>query len=265
MKSVPVPLRGFLLPLLTFGIVIGFWGLAAARGWLVRVTGPTTFIPLLPSPAEALVGLREGLREGKLIESTLASIGRVGAGYVISVGVGVPLGLLLGRAALLREALLPLLNFLRVLSPLAWIPFAVLWLGAGNEAVVFLLVLAALPPVAVTTAAAVASVPRVYIRVGKDYGIGGLGQLTGVIFPAVLPQIITMLRVTMGLCWLVLVAAEMIAGDRGLGFMIQDANQGLRLDLIVAGMIVIGLLGVLSDRLLMLLTKIPSVRWGYDR
>jgi NitT/TauT family transport system permease protein len=262
MKSVPGSLRAFLLPLLTFSVVVAIWWLAAVRGWLVR---PGTELSLLPTPGEALGGLWDGLREGKLIESALASIVRVAAGYAISIGVGVPLGLLLGQAAVLREALLPLLNFLRVLSPLAWIPFAVLWIGSSDSAVIFLLVMAALPPVAVTTAAAVASVPRVYTRVAKDYGISPLRQLLGVVFPAVLPQIITMLRVTMGLCWLVLVAAELAAGDRGLGYMIQDANQGLRTDLVVAGMIVIGLLGIVSDRLLMLLTKIPSVRWGYDR
>jgi NitT/TauT family transport system permease protein len=80
-----------------------------------------------------------------------------------------------------------------------------------------------------------------------------------------MPQIVTMLRVTMGLCWLVLVAAEMIAGDRGIGFLIQDANQSLRSDLILVGMLVIGALGVFFDRLLLLLTRIPSLRWGWER
>lgn len=257
--------RAVFLPLLTLAVLVALWFLAARQGWLVRVTGPGTQIPLFPSPSEALSGAREVVDSGRIFKDTLASLGRVGAAYVLSVGVGVPLGLWLGRVAAAREALLPLLNFLRALSPLAWIPFAVLWLGMGDITVVTLIVLAALPPAAVTTAAAVASVPKVYFRVAKDYGMSGFRLFSQVLLPAVLPQVVTMLRVTMGLCWLVLVAAEMIAGDRGIGFLIQESNMNLRPDLIFVGMLVIGALGILFDRLLMLLTRVPSLRWGWER
>ena len=257
--------RALLLPLLTLAVLAALWFLAAARGWLVRPTGPGTEVSLFPSPAEALAGAAEVSRDGRLLKDTVASLGRVVAAYVLSVGLGVPLGLWLGRVAAAREALLPLLNFLRVLSPLAWIPFAVLWLGMGDVTVVFLITLAALPPAAITTAAAVASVPKVYFRVAQDYDLRGARLVTQVLLPAVMPQVVTMLRVTMGLCWLVLVAAEMIAGERGVGFLIQDANYSLRSDLIFVGMLVIGVLGILFDRLLMLLTRIPSLRWGWDR
>lgn len=257
--------RVALLPLLTLAVLVGLWFLAAARGWLVRPTGPGTQIALFPSPTEALAGLKEVAGQGRLLKDTLASLLRVGVAYSLSVLVGVPLGLWLGRVVVAREALLPVLNFLRSLSPLAWIPFAVLWLGTGDTTVVVLLLLAALPPVAVTTAAAVASIPKVYFRVASDYGLRGLRLFSQVLFPAILPQLVTMLRVTMGLCWLVLVAAEMIAGDRGVGFLIQDANQSLRPDLIFIGMVVIGMLGILFDRLLLLLTRVPSLRWGWEK
>ncbi|WP_309715203.1 ABC transporter permease [Armatimonas sp.] len=259
-----LPLRS-LLPLATLFVLLAAWFFAAARGWLVRPTGPSTQIGLFPSPTEALAGFSEASRDGRLLKDTLASLTRVLVAYVLSVGLGVPLGLWLGRIVAAREALLPVLNFLRALSPLAWIPFAVLWLGTGDTTVVFLILLAALPPVAVTTVAAVVAVPRVYFRVAEDYGLRGLRLFSQVLFPAIMPQLVTMLRVTMGLCWLVLVAAEMIAGDRGVGFLIQDANQALRPDLILVGMLVIGALGIAFDRLLMLLTRIPSLRWGWER
>jgi NitT/TauT family transport system permease protein len=111
----------------------------------------------------------------------------------------------------------------------------------------------------------VAGIPSVYLRVAGDFGIRGGALLTRVIVPAILPQIITALRITAGLAWLVVVAAEMIAGRDGLGFAIWDARHGLRTDLLVAEMIVIGLIGVFLDRLLFRLTTFPSVRWGYER
>ena len=115
------------------------------------------------------------------------------------------------------------------------------------------------------TMGAVASIPSVYFRVARDYGFSNSKILTHVMLPAIAPQVITSLRVTAGLAWLVVVAAEMIAGRAGLGFAIWDARNGLRMDLLVCGMIVIGLIGVVIDRILVQLTKIPSVRWGYER
>ncbi len=254
-----------LLPLLTLLVLLGAWFLAASRGWLVRVTGPDTQVSLFPSPVEAWAGASEVLKSGRLLNDTLTSVGRVLAAYVLSVVLGIPVGLWLGRVMVAREALMPVLNFLRVLSPLAWIPFIVLWIGLGDTAVVVLILLAAFPPATVTTVAAVASVPKVYFRVARDYDLRGAQLFTQVLLPAVMPQVVTMLRVTMGLCWLVLVAAEMIAGERGLGFLIQEANNNSRTDLILVGMLVIGALGILFDRLLLLLTRVPSLRWGWER
>src|SRR5262249_24213637 len=120
-------------------------------------------------------------------------------------------------------------------------------------------------PVVLSTAAAVASIPSVYFRVARDLGIEGATLLRDVTLPAIAPQVITTLRVTSGVSWLVVVAAEMIAGRDGLGYAVWDARNGLRIDLLGATMVVIGLIGVTLDRLLVRLTRIPSVRWGYER
>jgi NitT/TauT family transport system permease protein len=190
---------------------------------------------------------------------------RVCTGFLIAVLAGVPLGLWLGLNNKARLALLPIVNFFRSLSPLAWIPFAILWFGLGDKPAVFLIFMAAVFPLILATIAGVSSIPAVTFRVARDYGITGMNLLTQVTLPAIAPDIITAMRVTAGLSWVVVVAAEMLSGKDGLGFAIWDARNGLRMDLLVVNMVVIGAIGVLLDRLLMQLTRIPSVRWGYER
>jgi NitT/TauT family transport system permease protein len=218
-----------------------------------------------PSPQQVAAGFAEEAGRGRLGDDIIASLFRVAVGYCIAVALGVPLGLLLGSRTRLRLALLPTINFLRSLSPLAWIPFAILWFGIGDVPAVFLIFMASFPPLVLATTAAAANIPAVYFRAAKDFGIAGSKLLTQVTLPAILPQIIIALRVTAGLAWVVVVAAEMIAGRDGLGFLIWDARNALRPDLVVVGMILIGGIGVATDRVLAQLTRIPSVRWGYDR
>jgi len=220
---------------------------------------------LFPHPWAVARGLVLELRSGRLVDDTIASLFRVACGFVLSVFLGVPAGLLIGRSRWAREAFLPLVNFFRSLSPLAWIPFAILWLGIGDPPAIFLIFMAAFFPVVLSTSAAVANIPSVYFRVARDLGIEGTELLREVTLPAIAPQVITTLRVTSGLSWLVVVAAEMIAGRDGLGFAVWDARNGLRIDLLGAAMVVIGVIGVVLDRVLVQLTRIPSVRWGYER
>ncbi len=220
---------------------------------------------LFPSPWQVARGLWVELGSGRLVQDAIASVFRVGAGFLLAVAVGIPVGLVLGHSALVRAALLPLVNFFRNLSPLAWIPFAILWLGIGDPPAIFLIFMAAVFPIVLSTTAAVSGIPSVYFRVARDLGIDGPRLLQDVTLSAIAPQVITTLRVTAGLSWLVVVAAEMIAGTDGLGFAVWDARNGLRIDLLAAAMVVIGLIGVALDRLLVRLTFIPSVRWGYER
>lgn len=220
---------------------------------------------LFPNPMAVARGLVEELASGRLINDAIASLFRVCAGFFLAVALGVPLGMLIGRSTLTRDALLPTINFFRNLSPLAWIPFAVLWLGIGDPPAIFLIFMAAFFPIVLSTSAAVANIPSVYFRVARDLGLRGAALVREVTLPAIAPQVITALRVTAGLSWLVVVAAEMIAGTDGLGFAVWDARNGLRIDLLGAAMVTIGLIGVAIDRVLVRLTLLPSVRWGYER
>lgn len=219
----------------------------------------------LPSPGSVLRSFKEELLAGRLINDIIASLWRVAVGFVISATLGVPVGLWLGQHLYARQAFVPMLNFFRFLSPLAWIPFAILWFHIGDKPAVFLIFMATFFPLVLATMSAVATIPSIYFRVAKDYNYKGIELLTKVTFPAVLPQVITALRVSYGISWVVIVAAEMVGCQDGLGYGIWEARNGLRLDSAVCYMIVIGLLGMGIDRLLSQLTKLPNVRWGYER
>jgi len=243
--------------------------------WLVLVAGvvvwaavcATGMFPpsMFPAPRAVLHGFREEVNSGRLYNDVVASLFRVGVGFGLAVILGIPIGISMGHRLFLRAALAPAMSFLRNLSPLAWMPFAILWFGIGDVPAIFLIFLASFFPMILATTASVASVPAVYYRVARDHGMRGWALVARVTLPAILPQVITALRVTAGIAWVVVVAAEMIAGRDGLGFAIMDARNGLRTDIVVVEMIVIGVIGIVIDRALFGLTKIPSARWGYER
>lgn len=257
MKPVRRERFAILLPLIVVLIALAVWEVVSR----LHVFPSTAF----PSPAEVARGFVEKARSGALFDDVVASLFRVTMGFGLAVALGIPLGLWLGLRARVRVALLPPVNFFRSLSPLAWIPFAILWFGIGDLPSIFLIFMTAFFPMVLATSAAVAGVPTVYFRVARNYDFRGMEFLTQVTLPAIVPQVITSLRVTAGLSWVVVVAAEMIAGRDGLGFLIWDARNQLRPDLVVVGMVIIGVIGVIIDRLLVQLTRFPSVRWGYDR
>ncbi len=246
-----------LLPLVVVLIALALWWTLSA----LHVFPESLF----PSPVSVAKGFVEEFQTGRLLNDLIASLFRVITGFTLAVALGIPLGLWLGHRTSARTALLPAINFFRNLSPLAWIPFAILWFGIGDVPAIFLIFMASFFPVVLATIAAVASIPSVYFRVAQNYGYRSTELLTQVTLPAIAPQVITALRVTAGLAWVVVVAAEMIAGRDGLGFAVWDARNGLRMDLLAVGMIVIGIIGVVIDRLLVQLMKIQSVRWGYEQ
>lgn len=218
-----------------------------------------------PTPAAVMRAFLHEAASGRLFNDIVTSLFRVCCGFLIAVALGIPIGVWMGQMLPARIAFLPITNFFRNLSPLAWMPFAILWFGVGDAASIFLIFLAVFFPVVLATMAAVAGIPAVHFRVARGYGLRGFEKLTHITLPAIMPQVITTLRVTAGVAWLVVVAAEMIAGRDGLGFAVMDSRNGLRSDILVVEMIVIGAIGVLIDRVLVQLTTIPSVRWGYER
>jgi NitT/TauT family transport system permease protein len=219
---------------------------------------------LLPSPVQVATALWELLRSGVLLKYVVASLFRVTWGFLLAVALAIPLGLAAGWSRAGDMALNPLAQVFRPISPLAWIPLAILWFGVGDLSSLFLIFIGCFFPLLVATMTAVRSVPAIYVNAGRNFGLSSTELLRQVIFPAILPELIIALRVTLGVAWLVVVAAEMIAVNSGLGFLIVDArNAGNRYDLVVAGMVVIAIIGLSLNLSMRSLERVRSVRWGY--
>ena len=245
-----------LLPLGTATNFLLIWHL------LVRLSGSDLF----PTPMEVVRGIQELVEKGLLLKYIVASLFRVSWGFMLAVLAGVPLGLILGWFRPAYQALNPMIQILRPISPIAWIPVAILWFGIDDTAPIFLIFLASVFPITVSSMAAVQNMQLVYLRAAQTFGVKGPQLFRRVILPAALPQIITGIRIALGIAWLVVVAAEMIAVNSGLGYLIIDArNAGKRYDLVVAGMVMIGLIGLVLDLLIRQLEKFDEVKWGYGQ
>jgi NitT/TauT family transport system permease protein len=211
-----------------------------------------------------LEGIADLGRRGLLAKYIVASLFRVTWGYLLAVATAIPLGLYLGGHRRAEMAVNPAIQILRPISPLAWIPIAILWFGVGDWAAIFLIFLASFLPLTVSAMNAVRNVPAIYVQAGMNFGLSQRQLVWKVLYPAVLPQLIVGLRLALGIAWLVVVAAEMIAVNSGLGFLIIDSrNAGNRYDLVVAGMVLIGMIGLLLDTGMRSLERVRSLRWGY--
>lgn len=236
--------------------------LVAAWWAAVVLTGSLVF----PTPWQVVTGTGELIADGSLWEHIGASLLRVGTGFALAVLVAVPLGLWMGWVRGAYRTLNPLFQMLRPISPIAWIPLAILWFGVGNVSPIFLIFMASVFPMIVQTVEGVHGIEARYLRAAANFGVSRGTLFRQVVIPAVLPQIIVGMRIGLGVAWLVVVAAEMIALHSGLGYLIIDSrNAGNRYDLVVAGMIIIGLIGLLLDGLMRLLEGMQSVRWRYAR
>lgn len=244
----------WLWPILATALFLLLWR------YLVVWTGTRVF----PSPGEVERGLAQLIHGGVLWHDIVDSLRRVAIGYFAAVGLGILLGLLFGWYPVLNQIVNPVVQILRPISPIAWIPVAILFFGVGDDAAVFLVFLGAFFPIVVTCVDSVANVPLIYRRAGSNFGLTPPQILAHVVFPAALPQILVGLRIALGIGWLVVVAGEMIAVDSGLGFLIIDSrNSGKRYDLVVGAMLLIGVIGLILDALFRRLETIKPIRWGF--
>ncbi len=254
-RSMAAKLLVALRPLLFIAALLAWWQFAVSRH-------PEQLLPGPWSVAKAIVEL---LQHGLLFKYVVASLFRVTWGFALAAVLAIPLGLILGWYRRANRASNPLVQVFRPISPLAWIPLAILWFGVGDSAAIFLIFVGCFFPLLLTAMSAVENVPAIYINIGRNFGLTTAQFIYRVLYPAVVPQLIAGARITMGIAWLVVVAAEMIAVNSGLGFLIVDArNAGNRYDLVIAGMVVIGIIGLLLDLGMRSLERIQSFRWGYS-
>jgi NitT/TauT family transport system permease protein len=246
--------RRVLPPVAVIALIVGvWWAVVAASGSVV-----------FPTPWQVVTGTVELVRDGSLWEHIGASLFRVGTGFLLAVGVAVPLGLWMGWVKGAYITLNPLFQMLRPISPIAWIPIAILWFGVGNVSPIFLIFISSVFPMIVQTTAGVHTIEQRYLRAAANFGVSRRTLFRHVVIPAVLPQVIVGMRIGLGVAWLVVVAAEMIALRSGLGYLIIDSrNAGNRYDLVIAGMIIIGLIGLLLDGLMRMLEGLKTVKWRY--
>ncbi len=243
-------------PLLVIAAIIGVW-------WAVVAHNESA---IFPTPWQVVTGTAELVRDGTLWEHIGSSLFRVGVGFGLALVVALPLGLWMGWVGPAYRTFNPIFQMLRPISPIAWIPLAILWFGVGDVSPIFLIFISSVFPMIVQTVSGVHTIDRRYLRAAANFGVSRGVLFRQVVIPAVLPEIIVGMRIGIGVAWLVVVAAEMIALRSGLGYLIMDSrNAGNRYDLVVASMIIIGLIGLLLDGITRLLEKLKTVRWRYVR
>ncbi|MCU4181579.1 ABC transporter permease [Bosea sp. BH3] len=228
--------------LAVFLAALVLWHLASNSGLV------STF--LLPSPRTVFETLIELAGSGVLAKHTLVSLRRVVSGYLLAIAIAVPCAALFSLTPALRRLIEPLLEFLRQIPPLAMMPLLILWLGIGEAQKIGIIVLSCFFPIFLGVRGGIAAVDRKLIDVGTVCGFSRSEIMLRIVLPSALPAIVVGLRIGLGYSWRALVGAELIASSAGLGYMIVDAENLARTDIVLAGILVIGVLGLISDHLL---------------
>jgi taurine transport system permease protein len=222
----------------------------------------------LPSPLTVLQSLGTvatiGFVDSTLAQHTLASLGRIFGALAAAIVIGVPAGVAIASSRVGKGVLDPIVEFLRPLPPLAYLPLVIIWLGIGEASKITVIALAMLPPVIISTAAGVRSASKDHVNAARSFGATRWQVLWHVILPGAVPSILTGTRIALGAGWSTLVAAELIAASRGLGFMIQSAAQFLVTDIVIAGIFVIAIIAFLFE-LIARLAERMLVPWASHR
>ncbi len=205
---------------------------------------------MLPPPTAVISAAADLIARGVLLTNILDSLKRVVLAVVAATVLGVPLGLAMGWSPRFRSVVDPLLEFIRPIPPLAWIPLSILWFGIGDIQIVYIIFLAAFFPVVLNSLAGARDVDTYLVRAGLSLGARPRELFLTVVLPAALPHVFTGMRVGLGIGWMALVAGELVAAPSGLGYMINNARTLFRSDYILLGMVLIGALGLVLDYLM---------------
>nr|WP_314093020.1 ABC transporter permease subunit [uncultured Shinella sp.] len=241
-----------LISLTTSLVLIALWFLVTESGWVKPL--------FLPSPLAVwdkfVLALTEGVSNSTLLQHTLASITRVFGAFALALITAVPIGILMGVNRFVRGLFDPIIEFYRPLPPLAYLPLVIIWLGIGEFPKVFLIYLAIFAPMAIAARAGVRSVSTEQIHAAYAMGATRGQVISQVIMKAALPEIFTGMRIGIGVGWTTLVAAEMVAANRGLGFMVLNAAENLESDTVIMGILIIGIFAFAFDLLIRYLEKV---------
>jgi nitrate/nitrite transport system permease protein len=187
--------------------------------------------------------------------NVLSSLKRVGIGFGLAAAVGIPLGFVIGRFRFLSGMAAPIIALLKPVSPLAWLPIGLLLFKAANPAAIYVIFICSLWPMIVNTAVGVRQIPQDYLNVARVLGLSEWKVFTTILFPAVLPYLITGVRLSIGVAWLVIVAAEMLTGGVGIGFWVWDEWNNLKVEHIIIAIFTIGIVGLLLEQALVALAR----------
>jgi nitrate/nitrite transport system permease protein len=250
-------IKAVLPPLLGILLFLGVWALISQSN------------SQLPSPIKTWASAvdlfsrpfyRNGPNDQGIGWNILASLERVGIGFGLAAVIGIPIGFLIGRVAFINSMLSPIISLLRPVSPLAWLPIGLLVFKAANPAAIWVIFISSIWPMIINTAVGVSRVPQDYLNVARVLDLSTWKTLTRILLPATLPYILTGIRLSIGVAWLVIVAAEMLTGGVGIGFWVWDEWNNLNVEHIIIAIFVVGIVGLLIEQMLVFIAK----RFSYE-
>ncbi len=243
--------RAILPPALGLLIFIGLWAFIAKDG---RIPGPaSTWAAATVLFADPFYN--NGPNDMGIGWNVLNSLKRVGIGFGMAALVGIPLGFIIGRFKFFADMTAPIISLLRPVSPLAWLPIGLLVFKAADPASIWVIFISSIWPMILSTAAGVRQVPQDYLNVARVLALSEIKIVTKILFPAVLPHILTGVRLAIGVAWLVIVAAEMLTGGVGIGFWVWDEWNNLNVEHIIIAIFVVGIVGLILEQMLVMLAK----------
>jgi nitrate/nitrite transport system permease protein len=245
-------LRVVLPPLLGFAFIIGLWAMVAMKS--ADFPGPAktldAAITLFSDPF-----YQNGPNDQGIGWNILSSLKRVAVGFGVAALVGIPMGFIIGRFAFMNSMLEPIISILRPVSPLAWLPIGLMVFKAADPASTWTIFICSIWPMILNTAQGVQRVPQDYLNVARVLNLSEFKIITKILFPSVLPYMLTGIRLSIGTAWLVIVAAEMLTGGVGIGFWVWDEWNNLKVEHIIIAIFVIGIVGLVLEQCLLLIAR----------